>query len=94
MRFLPPGSRLCEEVARRGRPEILDEVSPLVLLGDSAARRSARAAVARRFDLSHRIRPIDTQVTAAAAAFGVSPEQVLQLGPIARLPGIRKPLCK
>jgi HD-GYP domain-containing protein (c-di-GMP phosphodiesterase class II) len=61
----------CEQVAERGLPEILDEVSPLLMLAvplPSANPGSVMVAVATF--LTERIES-ETQIAAAAAAFGV-----------------------
>jgi putative nucleotidyltransferase with HDIG domain len=63
---------LCEEVARRGRPEILDEVSPLVLLGIplpvDPLEPPLLAVSVFLTESIHR----ESQLEAAADAFGVS----------------------
>src|SRR4029078_279186 len=65
----------CEQVAERGLPEILDEVSPLLMLAvplASASPGSVMGAVATF--LTARIES-ETQIAAAASAFGVETSQ-------------------
>jgi putative nucleotidyltransferase with HDIG domain len=68
----------CAEIAQRGRPEILDEVSPLVLLAvplPVSATDSPTVAVSVL--LSEEIEE-ESQIAAAAREFGVEPRQALR----------------
>jgi putative nucleotidyltransferase with HDIG domain len=68
----------CAEIAQRGRPEILDEVSPLVLLAvplPVSATDSPMVAVSVL--LSEAIEE-ETQIAAAAREFGVEPRHALR----------------
>lgn len=80
----------CEQVARRGRPEILDEFSPLLLfavpLVDSAMDASL---VAVGTFVTERVER-EAQVAAAALEFGVDVEQAYRWAEC-RHPGRRRP---
>jgi len=68
----------CEQVAERGIPEILDEVSPLLMLAvplPSASPGSMTVAVATF--LTERIES-ESEIAAAAAAFGVAPGEAFR----------------
>ena len=68
---------------RRGRPEILDEVSPLADARHPAAGRSARSADARGFDVPHRAGPIESQIAAAASRVWRFGRRGIAVGPVA-----------
>ena len=67
------------EIAQRGRPEIVDEVSPLLLVGGAAARQSDRAAAGGCDDVHYRAgRATKNKSAAAAHEFGVDAEQAFR----------------
>jgi len=69
---------VLEEVARRGRPEIVDEVSPLLMLAvPLPADPLEPALVAVSMFLTEPVRD-EAQITAAASAFGTHPEHVMR----------------
>jgi HD-GYP domain-containing protein (c-di-GMP phosphodiesterase class II) len=69
---------LCEEVARRGRPEILDEVSPLLLLGIPLPVDPLEPPLlAVSIFLTESIQS-ESQLAAAADAFGISAQEALK----------------
>jgi HD-GYP domain-containing protein (c-di-GMP phosphodiesterase class II) len=75
---LSPRLAVLEEVARRGRPEIVDEVSPLVMIAlplPVDALEPPLLAVATFLTESIQT---ESQVAAAACAFGMSPETALR----------------
>jgi HD-GYP domain-containing protein (c-di-GMP phosphodiesterase class II) len=68
----------CDEIAQRGRPEILDEVSPLLMLAvplPAAATDAPMVAVS-----TFRTEPVEqeSQIAAAAKEFGVDPQLALR----------------
>jgi putative nucleotidyltransferase with HDIG domain len=68
----------CEEIAQRGRPEILDEVSPLVLLAvPLPVAPSDGPMVAVSAFLTETIGH-EAQITAAAKEFGLDPRQTFR----------------
>ncbi len=74
-----PTTRLAvlEEIARRGRPEIVDEVSPLVMLAiPLPVDALERPLLALAYFVSETVRE-ESQVAAAASALGVPPAQLL-----------------
>jgi HD-GYP domain-containing protein (c-di-GMP phosphodiesterase class II) len=69
---------LCEEVARRGRPEVLDEVSPLMLLGIPLPVDPLEAPLlAVSMFLTESVQS-ESQLAAAASAFGISAKDALK----------------
>ena len=73
-RWLPA----CEHVARRARPEILDEVSPLALLAAPLVGPNGESnLVALTAFITDRVRE-PSEVTAAAHEFGVPVEQTYE----------------
>jgi hypothetical protein len=69
---------LCEEVARRGRPEILDEVSPLVLLGIPLPVDPLESPLlAVSIFLTESVQS-ESQFAAAADGFGISAREALK----------------
>ncbi len=78
----------CEEIAQRGRPEILDEVSPLVLLAvPLPVAPSDGPMVAVCAFLTETIEH-EAQIAAAAKEFGIDPRQTFRWAQ-GRSPGIR-----
>lgn len=69
---------LCEETARQGRPEVLDEFSPLLMLAIpmSADSETADLLAVSTF-LTQSVASVD-QISAAAHAFGVDAEQAFR----------------
>ena len=66
----------CQQVAERGLPEILDEVSPVLILAVPLPSAIARAGiVAVATFLTERVEA-ENQIAAAAAEFGVEPVQM------------------
>jgi HD-GYP domain-containing protein (c-di-GMP phosphodiesterase class II) len=63
---------LCEEVARRGRPEILEDVAPLVLLGIPLPVDPLESPLLAVSIFVTEPVVSESQLTAAAAAFGIS----------------------
>ena len=69
---------LLEEVARRGRPEIVDESSPLLMVAIPLPEESNdRPLVAVSLCLTELVQS-ESEVRAAAAAFGVEPEPLFR----------------
>lgn len=69
---------VCEQIARRGRPHVLDEVSPIMLFAVPLAGTSLdQPLVAVGVFLTERV-TTETELAAAALAFGVSTQQTLQ----------------
>jgi hypothetical protein len=68
----------CEEIAQRGRPELIDEVSPLLVLAvplPTAPTESPLVAVSTFLTVAV---TEESQIAAAAREFGVDPRQVLR----------------
>jgi putative nucleotidyltransferase with HDIG domain len=68
---------LCEEVARRGRPEILEDVSPLVLLGIPLPVDPFEPVLLAVSIFVTESIASESQLAAAAAAFGVAVEEAM-----------------
>ncbi|MGD9636279.1 MAG: HD-GYP domain-containing protein [Pirellulales bacterium] len=69
---------VLEEIARRGRPEIVDEVSPLVMLALPLPVETMDAPLVALALFVTDVPTEETQVAAAASAFGASPSQLLR----------------
>ncbi|MFO0792107.1 MAG: HD-GYP domain-containing protein [Pirellulales bacterium] len=66
----------CEQIARRGRPQLLDEVSPLTIYAvPLIGQQSDPTLLAVGVFLSERI-DSETEIAAAAHEFGLNPKQV------------------
>jgi HD-GYP domain-containing protein (c-di-GMP phosphodiesterase class II) len=69
---------LCEEVARRGRPEILEDVSPLVLLGIPLPVDPLEPPLLAVSIFVTETITAESQLAAAAGEFGVSVEEAMR----------------